>query len=118
MCGELDITGDGGTTDSDDVELVTGDVTGDGGTIDSDDMQLVTGDVTGDGGTTESNDIGLVAGGVGYDSADTNASEEAACVRSVSKVGTVMSRNSSSLAYPSSTSTPTSEVSDSSMANL
>ncbi len=68
-----------------------GDATGDGGTTDSDDVELVKGDVTGDGGTTDSNDIGLVAGGVGDDSADTNACEEAAGVRSVSKVGTVMS---------------------------
>ncbi len=65
----------------------TGDATGDGGTTDSDDVELVKGDVTGDGGTTDSNDIGLVAGGVGDDSADTNACEEAAGVRVCVKGG-------------------------------
>lgn len=67
-------------------------MTGIGGTTDSDDVEPVTGDVTGDNGNSD--DLGLVAGGVedaAADVADTDACEEAEGVRSVSKVGTVMS---------------------------
>lgn len=65
-------------------------MTGDGGTTDNGEMEQVT-DVDGDGGTADNGEMELVTGGVGDDAADTDACEEATGVRSVSRVGTVMS---------------------------